>query len=139
MILALYRDKVQRKFSIPSDEWERKTGKKLVDDKHHRRLTKEQMFAIKANYDQFKKFKEKRKMWTDWGEEEPVAVAPSIAPAIQHSNDFVPLGAIGAAILGTLPAKKPTMENPAGSFSGGGCCGGSSKEESSNGGGCGCH
>ena len=137
VIPALYRDKVQRKFSIPSDEWERKTGKKLVDDKHHRRLTKEQMFAIKSNFDQFRKYKEKQKMWTDWGEEEAPAVLPALSAAAQHSNDFVPLGALGAAVLGTLPVKqKPTMENPAGSFSGGGCCGGSSSEQS---GGCGCH
>src|SRR3989344_7793540 len=51
VIPALYRDKIQRKFSIPASEWEKKTGKKLMDDKHHRKFTPEQMKEIKTVYD----------------------------------------------------------------------------------------
>ncbi|HLC67358.1 MAG TPA: radical SAM protein, partial [archaeon] len=70
VIPALYRDKVQRKYSITAAEWEAKTGKKLDDDKHHRKLTREEMLAIKSRYDKFRKHKEKVPQWSDWGEEE---------------------------------------------------------------------
>ena len=34
----LYRDKVQGQFSIPQEEWEKKTGKKLEDDLYRRKI-----------------------------------------------------------------------------------------------------
>ncbi len=36
----LYRDKIQKKYSISFKEWEKKTGKKLKDDLYHRDLSK---------------------------------------------------------------------------------------------------
>lgn len=54
VIPGLYRDLVQRKYSIPAEEWEKKTGKRLVDDRHTRALTKEQTDAITKNYNQFR-------------------------------------------------------------------------------------
>ncbi len=120
VIPALYRDKVQRKFSIPPEEWERKTGKKLADDKYHRKLTKEQMLQIKQNYDQYRKYKEKREMWTDWGEEEPMVIEPAPAHEPQHNNDLIQIGSlIQAAVDTTL---KGTMENPASGLCGSGSC-----------------
>ncbi len=101
VIPALYRDKVQRKFSITSEEWEKKTGKKLEDDKHHRNLTKEQMEQIREQYDKYRKYKEKKEMWTDWGTDDPVPAA-----TVAAQPELVQLGA---------PKKlRPTMSHPAG-------------------------
>jgi len=33
-----YRDVIQDRFSVPAEKWEEKTGKKLADDKYHRKL-----------------------------------------------------------------------------------------------------
>ncbi|MBU0953369.1 MAG: radical SAM protein [Nanoarchaeota archaeon] len=53
VIPGLYRDKVQEKFSIPRDVWERKTGKQLKDDMYHRNISSEQMRKIKEQYNHF--------------------------------------------------------------------------------------
>lgn len=140
VIPELYRDRVQRKFSIPYKEWEKRTGKDLSKDKHHRKLTKEEQMVIKAEYDKYRKYKEKPEIESDWGEDayegEPVA-----APEPQHN--FVAMDMIGAIQqtlgLQNMPAgagksgmahnpmlkKKATMEHPAGSGAscGSGSCG----------------
>lgn len=67
VIPEMYRDKIQRKYSIPASEWERKTGKSLQQDKYHRKLTPEEMKAIVAYYDQFRKVKVKITPEPDWG------------------------------------------------------------------------
>lgn len=36
-----YRDKIQENFSVPAESWERKTGRKLKDDKYRRKLDKD--------------------------------------------------------------------------------------------------
>ena len=46
----LYRDKIQRKYSIPATEWERQTGKKLAEDRYQRSQTAEQKTAIQKQY-----------------------------------------------------------------------------------------
>jgi len=69
VIPELYRDKVQREFSIPVSEWEKKTGKRLADDKHMRKISQEELNKIKPHYEPFRRFREKPKLWTDWGDE----------------------------------------------------------------------
>lgn len=118
VIPELYRDKIQRKFSIPAAEWEKKTGKKLEDDKHHRKFTPEEMKKIVSYYNQFRKYKEKPKMWTDWGNED--STEKSVADLIQLNSP------VGANKMGV--SKKATMKNP------GGCCSVEASEDS----GCGC-
>lgn len=86
VIPEMYRDRIQRKFSIPADEWERRTGKKLELDKHHRKLTPEEMNRIKENYDKFRRTKVKPKMWSDWGVEDQQQ---------QPETGFVPISSIG--------------------------------------------
>ena len=46
----LYRDKVQREYSIPAKEWERRTGKKLINDKYMRKFSKEEQARILEHY-----------------------------------------------------------------------------------------
>jgi len=56
VIPELYRDKVQREYSIPAKEWEERTGKKLADDKYHRVIpTGEEAQKIHDFYNKFKK------------------------------------------------------------------------------------
>jgi len=93
VIPELYRDRVQRKFSIPPEEWERKTGKKLKDDRHHRSLSKEELQAIREGYDKHRRWKEKPKLWTDWDSESTGDSEETEEPKI--------------------PEKKTTMKNPA--------------------------
>lgn len=105
VIPELYRDRVQRKFSIPASEWEKKTGKKLNDDRHHRKFSKEEIQSIVSNFNQYRRSMTKVSPESDWGEEanEPMPTATT--------GGFVPLMSIGSH------KHKPTMENPAG----GGC------------------
>ncbi len=113
VIPELYRDRIQRKFSIPFSEWEKKTGKKVENDKFHRNLTKEQMLAIKSNYDKYRKFKTRQYFEADWGDEqvaneEPQLVMPFVA---------------GAGKSGVSQHKMPTMSHPAGGGAlAGDCC-----------------
>jgi len=81
VIPELYRDRIQRKFSIPAEEWERKTGKKLTEGYYHRKLSPERMREIKAYCDQFRRSKEKPNLLPDWGEEafEGEEHAPDVA------------------------------------------------------------
>lgn len=116
VIPELYRDRIQRKFSVPFKEWEEKTGKQLKKDKYHRKLTKEEMLKIKATYDQYRKFKTRQYFEPDWGSEE-VDTEPA-HPA--QKNDFVPLENIaGAGKTGVakpskqVVTKQPTMRHPA--------------------------
>jgi hypothetical protein len=55
VIPELYRDDVQRKFSVQPEKWEKQTGKKLSDDKYKRRFTEEEKRKIDEFYDKFKK------------------------------------------------------------------------------------
>ncbi len=121
VIPELYRDAIQRKYSIPASQWETKTGKKLVDDKHHRKLTPEQMKAIKANYDQYRKFKEKPKLEPDWGHK-AIAEQEAFSAGHNHTSSPADLIQIGKAVSEQHPET--------------GCCGGGQPEKSS--GGCGC-
>jgi uncharacterized radical SAM superfamily Fe-S cluster-containing enzyme len=51
----LYRDKNQRKFSIPAEEWEQKTGKKISEGFYKRTVTKEDEERLKEFYAQYQK------------------------------------------------------------------------------------
>ncbi len=52
----LYRDKVQREYSIPPEEWEKRTGKKLADDKYIRKIPEgEEAQKIHDFYAKYKK------------------------------------------------------------------------------------
>jgi len=52
----LYRDKIQREYSIPFEEWEKKTGKKLADDKYVRKIPEgEEAEKIHQFYAKYKK------------------------------------------------------------------------------------
>lgn len=75
VIPEMYRDKIQRKYSIPASDWERKTGKKLNEDKYHRQLTPDEQKAIVAHYNQFRLNKEKLSPEPDWG---PAALHPDM-------------------------------------------------------------
>ena len=132
VIPELYRDRVQRKFSIPAVEWEKRTGKKLQQDKHHRQLTKEEQMKIKQEYDIYRKYKERIEIESDWGEDayedesylktvsEPTADEPAFIPIANLVNGLAGAGKTGVAYN---PSKKKhsTMENP----SAGGCSSGS--------------
>ncbi|MBI2173035.1 MAG: radical SAM protein [Candidatus Aenigmarchaeota archaeon] len=112
VIPELYRDRIQRKFSIPAVEWEKRTGKKLNEDKHHRKFSKEEIQSIVGNFNQYRRSMTKVVPESDWGEEayEPMPAATS--------GGFVPLQMLGAP----QPAhKKATMENPAGGGCSSGC------------------
>ncbi len=138
VIPELYRDAIQRKYSIPAAQWEAITGKSLKADKHHRSLTPEQMKAIKANYDQYRKYDKKPQLEPDWGykaiEEYKKELEARKAGKVLHNNA---LNVINNIISGG--------QHPAGVSVGGGCC--STVEEESSGccggsepshGGCGC-
>lgn len=78
VIPALYRDAVQRQFSISREEWEQKTGKKLADDMHKRKLTPEEMTRIRGLYDKFRT--ERTPQWTDWGDDNtPAGELPGVS------------------------------------------------------------
>jgi len=57
VIPQVFRDKTQREFSIPPEEWEKKHRKKLKEDKYRRRLSEEGKREVRKFY---KKFKLKR-------------------------------------------------------------------------------
>ena len=111
VIPELYRDRIQRKFSIPASEWEKKTGKTLNADKHHRKFSKEEIQSIVGNFNQYRKSMTKVSPESDWGEEalEPMPAATT--------GGFVPLQMLSGQ------NHKPTMENPAGGGCGSGACG----------------
>jgi 7,8-dihydro-6-hydroxymethylpterin dimethyltransferase len=73
VIPELYRDKVQREFAIPAKEWEEKTGKRLLDDRHKRNISPEQLELIKQNYDKYRRSKEKPVLESDWGDEDALS------------------------------------------------------------------
>ncbi|HLD57701.1 MAG TPA: radical SAM protein [archaeon] len=149
VIPELYRDSIQRKFSIPASQWEQTTGKKLIEDKIHRKLTPEQMNAIKTTYDKYRRSLTKVTPEPDWSykaikEHEAFAAAnqgtklTSQLPAVVAQQKIQ--GLINIVAPGTV-TKKPTMPNPAGGGGCGssseedsGCCGGGSDSQ----GGCGC-
>jgi hypothetical protein len=54
VIPQVFRDKTQKKFSVSTKEWEKKHGRKLVDDKYIRKLTEEKKQKIKEFYKKFK-------------------------------------------------------------------------------------
>lgn len=54
VIPELYRDTIQKKFSISHKEWEKRTNKKLSDDKYVRKISKGEEAKIRAYYDQFR-------------------------------------------------------------------------------------
>ncbi len=115
VIPELYRDRIQRKFSIPFSEWEKKTGKQLSKDKYHRSLTREQMMAIKTNYDQHRKFKTRQYFEADWGDEE---ISKVVEPLITGPM----LAGAGKSGVSHFP-KRPTMSHPAsGGALAGDCC-----------------
>ncbi len=133
VIPELYRDRIQRKFSVPYQEWEKRTGKKLQADKHHRSLTKEEQMVIKAEFDKYRKYKEKIEIESDWGAD---ADEPNVVTTETTEEAFVPIANLVNS-LGGMPAgagktgvahnpmikKKSTMENPAGGGCGSGSCG----------------
>jgi hypothetical protein len=80
---------VQRKFSITPEEWEKRTGKKISDDVYRRAFTKEEEAAIRAEYDKYRKYKEKTDIESDWGED------AREDELLDHT--FVPIDMIGAA------------------------------------------
>ncbi len=69
VIPELYRDRVQRKFSMPAADWEKKSGKKLSDDRHVCRLSEEEKARITADYDKYRKAAGKETE-PDWGWDE---------------------------------------------------------------------
>ncbi len=68
VIPELYRDSVQRKFSVPADEWENRTGRRLSDDRYVRNFSEEQMRAIREKYDRCRKPAARPE--PDWGSDE---------------------------------------------------------------------
>ncbi len=119
VIPELYRDRIQRKFSIPAAEWEKKTGKKLTDDKHHRRLTPEEMRKIVDNYNRYRKYTSKPQLEPDWGQE--AAEEEQKELAARHSEALIPVENVistltGAAKFGAAKSvvkKKATTTHPA--------------------------
>ena len=136
VIPELYRDRIQRKFSIPASEWERKTGKKLQQDKHHRQLTKEEQIRIKAEFDKYRKYKERIEVESDWGEDAYEDESYLKAEPAKHEPAFIPIANLVNG-LGGMPAgagksgvahnpmmkKRSTMENPAAGGCSSGSCG----------------
>ncbi len=54
----LYRDKTNREYSIPPEEWEKKNKRKLKDDKYARNISKEEQKTIEKHYkEMIEKFK----------------------------------------------------------------------------------
>ncbi|MBL7160399.1 MAG: radical SAM protein [Candidatus Aenigmarchaeota archaeon] len=97
VIPGLYRDPIQRKYSISPGEWEKKTGKKLADDKHRRNVRPEELEEIKKRYDPHRRWKTKPTLWTDWGDESSEASkAEATAPAKASAGAKHPAGGCGA-------------------------------------------
>ena len=114
VIPEMYRDKIQRKFSIPASEWERRTGKNIEGEKHHRKWSKEEMDKMKAYYDQFRINLKKPQLEPDWGYDE-IGFDEAKKEAIEKAEETGELVMIGGAgKTGTVYAKKKhTMESPA--------------------------
>jgi len=55
VIPHLFRDKTQKEFSISADEWEKKHGKKLKDDKYNRKISEKKKREIIKFYEKFRK------------------------------------------------------------------------------------
>jgi len=53
VIPQIFRDKTQKEFSIPVEEWEKRHGKKIKDDKFVRKLSEEKREEIKNFYKKF--------------------------------------------------------------------------------------
>lgn len=98
VIPEMYRDKIQRKYSIPANEWERRTGKRLSEDKYHRNLTREEQKAIVDYYNQFRKNKTKITPEPDWGME-------AYAVCDSHSRD----GGLPMVNAGVVPVTENGM------------------------------
>ncbi len=133
VIPELYRDRIQRKFSIPAAEWEKKTGKKLEDDKHHRKFTPEQIKAIVDNFNRCRKTLTKPVIEPDWSydeiahEDKVKSGIPIPVKADNHAQAQKDLISITNLLTGQGKAANK-----------GGCCGGAGAEteEKSQGGGC---
>lgn len=95
VIPEMYRDKIQRKYSIPAAEWEKKTGKKLQNDKHHRQFSKEEIKTIVANYDKIRLYKQKPKLDPDWGTEE-LTTEPAKTEVVENIIAGASKGGTGA-------------------------------------------
>jgi hypothetical protein len=54
VIPQVFRDKTQKEFSISAKEWEKKRGKKLVEEKYVRKLAGEKKQKVKEFYEKFK-------------------------------------------------------------------------------------
>ena len=54
VIPQVFRDKTQKEFSTPAEEWEKKHKRKLKDDKYKRKLTERKKRKVKEFYDKFK-------------------------------------------------------------------------------------
>lgn len=121
VIPELYRDKIQRKFSVPASEFEKKTGKKLGVDKYHRKFTQEEMNAIKLGYDKHRRWMTKPQIESDWGADD-INVNDTAAP--ESTEPLLQIGGAGKTGVAYAPTKKHTTTHPA---AGGGCCGGSEK------------
>ena len=50
VIPELYRDKIQREYSMPPEEWEKRTGKKLQDDNYIREISEEKKKEVNEYY-----------------------------------------------------------------------------------------
>ncbi len=96
VIPELYRDKIQRKFSVPAKQWEKNTGKKLADDMYRRNFTKEQKDAIITSYEKYRAPGRARPE-PDWGDE----------PVCDEHR-----GKVKAKIM--VKHRKPTTPHPAG-------------------------
>jgi hypothetical protein len=46
VIPTMYRDRIQREFSVPINEWEQRTGRKLKDDFYRRVVKAETPMAV---------------------------------------------------------------------------------------------
>ena len=117
VIPELYRDKIQRKFSIPASEWEAKTGKKISDVYYHRTFTDDQKKTIIGYFNNFRRnpTAPKPKIEPDWGYEAIKAAAQAIvAPAAPSANLISMEQITGATKFGAASAKRPTMSHPAG-------------------------
>ena len=115
VIPELYRDNIQRKFSVPAAEWEAKTGKKIADVYHRRVLTDDQKKIIIGYYNNFRRdpHAPKPKIEPDWGFEAIKAAAQAIvAPAAPAANLVSIEQITGSTKSGA--AKRPTMSHPAG-------------------------
>ncbi len=137
VIPEMYRDKIQRKFSIPAAQWEQQTGKSLQQDKHHRKFTPEEMKTIVANYNKCRKTLTKPQIEPDWSyaemDHEDKVRAGGHSNHTQAKDDLIAITSLltgGASKFGvSQPRKAPS----------GGCCGGGMAEEAEDShGGCGC-